>query len=56
VSLLFLFLPANSALLLSLALIVLGSLTVGFVALNSGVWFDCVLPLGGVILHEVVAR
>ena len=56
VSALFAALPAGIALCISLGLIVTGSLTIGFVAFNSGVWLDSVIPLSGVILHEVIAR
>jgi CHASE2 domain-containing sensor protein len=56
VSVLFAVLPAATALVLALLLVVIGSVTVGFAALNSGVWIDSVLPALGVIVHEIVHR
>ena len=56
VSTLFATLSARFAFLISLGVIVFGALTIGFVAFNSGVWIDSVIPLGGVIAHEMIAR
>ncbi|HET9392516.1 MAG TPA: CHASE2 domain-containing protein [Candidatus Rubrimentiphilum sp.] len=56
VSYLFAVLPATPALVLSLAIVFAGTLTVGFAALNSGAWIDSVFPAVGVILHEAFHR
>jgi hypothetical protein len=56
ISVLFTRFTAGPALFLSIVVVVFGSLTLGFRAFNSGVWIDSVVPLAGVILHELVAR
>jgi len=56
VSFLFAVLPSAIALAISLVLLFAGTLTIGFIALNSGVWIDTVLPTLGVIAHEAVHR
>jgi hypothetical protein len=52
VSALFVYLPRWWALVASLATIVFGTLTVGFVAFNSGIWVDSVVPMLAVVAHE----
>jgi CHASE2 domain-containing sensor protein len=56
VSLVFALVPPAYALIVVLAAISLGTLTLGLVAFNAGVWVDSVIPLIGVLLHEVVSR
>lgn len=56
VSLVFALVPPAYALIVVVAGIALGTLTLGLVAFNAGIWVDSVIPLGGVLLHEVLSR
>jgi len=54
VSAFFAYLRPAWALTASLATVVVGTLTVGFVAFNSGIWIDSVVPMLAVTLHEFI--
>jgi CHASE2 domain-containing sensor protein len=56
VSAFFAYLRPGWALTASLATILVGTLTVGFVAFNSGIWIDSVVPLLAVTAHEFIDR
>jgi hypothetical protein len=56
VSLVFALVPPAYALIVVVAAIAIGTLTLGLIAFNAGVWVDSVIPLIGVLLHEVISR
>jgi hypothetical protein len=56
VSLVFALVPPAYASVVVVAGIAFGTLTLGLVAFNAGIWVDSVIPLAGVMLHEVISR
>jgi CHASE2 domain-containing sensor protein len=56
VSVVFALVAPAYALIVVVATIVIGTLTLGFIAFDAGVWVDSVIPLTGVLLHEVISR
>jgi CHASE2 domain-containing sensor protein len=54
ISVVFLYLPAIPAMLVSSLLVVVSALTLGFVFLNAGYFIDPVLPLIGIQIHSFI--